>query len=1687
MISARMLRATRRALILCACLAATALRAEETQSALPGATIEGHVGTDAPRSQWLRGEDGQAGDTLAVRKVKAKDVKTIKLQNVVPPIRFGSGEAEIPEDYIARLRQILERMKGRANVRLHFVGHADSQALHGELKRIYGDNLALSRERAGTVAEHFQKGLSLPPESISYEGMGESRPLASNANERGRAQNRRVEVEVWYDEVSDKLVDKEVVVAGEMNRIKVCRVETMCKLRYKEGHAKRARIKNLVAPLRIDEETTGIPAEFHQKIRQALSDLSGKQHVVVKFIGFTDDAPLAAREQRIYGNHVGLSKARARRAALAVQDALRLPTAAIAVDGKGAAYPITSNDSDRGRALNRRVEVEFWYDDALQELSDEPQLCPEAPGAETVTRVYVPPTGGLRPVLFETGKPVIEPGYVERLRNAMADVREKANVRLRFIGYTGNERLDRRTAMVYGDDIGLSAARARRAMEAIKKELGLKDSQVEFEGRGYVQSADVVSTGFVEAGGSRVEVEVVYDELAVLDDQDGLEITRLTRAVEPKDPLALNTMRITVDGKPIDDPGKSVADIQRCIDVALQQTHVQFKFDNLLLKPRLNVTAWPNTIGYRDDPDSDLTEDLVRFRAYTNYPSVIAKSEVRIFDAAQSTRDAPLAIVDIVKNGETEWQADFTDVPAPARELKYVLRVYDSAGRFDETTPLPLWVVDSITTAADTDVERELLVGYGENRLGVDNIPKRGGTIRVFGDSIPPEHTVWVAGRAVPVSPDGAFVSEEILPAGLHTVEVAVLDRSGNGELYLRDLELRKSDWFYVGIADATVAQDKTSGPARLVTQDETHYDSALSVDGRLAFYTNGKFGNGWGLTASADTLEGPAEDLFSNFLDKSPGALFRRIDPDYYYPTYGDDGTVEEGAPTLGKFYLKLKKDLSYGLWGNFKIGYTDNDLAHVDRGLYGANLHYQTLSTTSFGEQRFMFDSFAAEPGTIAGRDEFLGTGGSLYYLRHQDILTGSERVRIEVRDKDSGIVIGVKNLTPVLDYTVDSIQGRILLTQPLAAVATDDLLVVSSSAAGNLAYLVVRYEYTPGFTDLGAIAVGGRTHLWLNDYIKLGVTADNNEQLDQSNTLQAADITLRKSADSWIKIASARSEGPGQTALTSNDGGFDFNANAQPAGANLSAAANRIDASLAFGDVIAGVPGRMTLYSQTLDAGYSAPGMIALTDTEQVGGTVRTPLTDRLSLNTKVDKTAREQGLNTSAAEVDVGYQWTDRWLLSTGVREDSREDTSAVVPLTQVQGDRTDAVVRATYDSKTRWLAYGYVQDTLALSGNREQNNRVGAGGAYRFTDRFKANGEISDGDIGSAGRIGTEYLYSDRTNLYMSYILGSESADDGLRSRKGNFVSGVKTRYSDSVSVYLEEKYTHGDVPTGLMHSTGVDLAPNDRWNFGTHFDTGTLRDPYTNAAIERQGAGLLVGYGFDTVKLSSAVEYRRDNTENADLSFSERESWLFKNALKYQISPTWRFIGKLNHAVSTSSLGAQYDGHYTEAVAGYGYRPIFNDRLNTLFKYTYFENLPSADQLSGTSTAGGFIQKSHIVSLDATYDLTRDWTLGSKYAYRLGQVSLDRENPEFFDSRAQLFVVRTDWQFVRKWDAMVEARLLDLPDAGDQRSGFLTGVYRRLGDHIKLGVGYNFTDFSDDLTNLGYTSHGVFINAIGKM
>ncbi len=1659
--------------------------------------VERHLSLDAPFMQWVQNPDRvdvEFSDTIEMREGLTDGLETIKLTGLVAPIYFESGVAKIPEATVESLGKILASMRDRMNLRLHLVGHADSQRLSPRLAEIYVDNMGLSRERAGEVAEYMQTALALPAEGVSYSWQGDTQPAASNDNAAGRALNRRVEVEVWYDEVRQKATLEEVLVEHEVQTVKVCRMETVCKLRYVEGHAKRARVQNLVAPLNFAAEGIEVSERFIDQVRESLDNLADKDNVVVRFIGYTDDTPLAGRVERIYGDHVGLSKARARRTALAVQDALDLPTDILESDGRGAEKPIASNATAQGRAVNRRVEVEFWYDDPLQELPDEPQLCPGDAGAEMVTRVYDPPWGKIDVIDFANGRPVVNDNHLGQFRRGLDDVAGKTNPRLRFVGFTRNERLERRTAAVYGDDIGLSASRARRTMDQVAGTMGLAPTETEFEGRGYVHSDDVVNAGFIQGETSHVAVQVVYDELAILDDYEGVDITRMTRELEPQNPLGLNLMRITVDGEPVDDPNRSSSDIQRCTDVALAGAEIRFGYDNLRSSPRLSVTAQPSKIDVAQDDSGALRASPVRFRMYTNYSHFIERAEIRVFRTGQSLESMPLETIELDEEGNAAWLPRHYDFRAPGDELAYVLRVYGGNGNFDETKPQPLWVVygDSLP---ETDDEGEapdptLLAAYGENTLGLHNIGLSSGTISVRGDNVPAGHEVWVAGRPVPVDDRGSFVAEEILPQGAHTVEVAVLDTEGAGELYLRDLEFEDNDWFYVGMADVTVSANEASGPIDLLQGENAPYDRDSNVDGRLAFFVDGKFGNHWRLTASADTREGPIDEIFSNFLNKSLDALFRRLDDDQYYPTFGDDSAVREMAPTMGKFFVRASQDDNFGQWGNFKIAYMNNELARVDRGLYGANVHYESEAATGFGDKRFAIDAFAAEPGTVGTYEEFRGTGGSLYFLQRQDLLQGSERVRIEVRDKASGIVTGVINLTPGIDYDIDYLQGRILLTEPLASTTDDNLLVRSGALSGDESWLVVRYEYTPGFEDIDAVAFGGQAHVWIADFAKIGVTSNVNEQNGADSSLQAADLTLKFAPDSWLKLQQGRSEGLVSLPVRSADGGFEFASMDPSAFENTEAEASRADLSFRLRDFIGVFDTRLTLYTQDVEAGYSAPGMAALTDTKNYGGTLSVPVGDRFSFGAKLDRREQELGLDTEAQEFNVGYRIGERWDVSLGYRKDERTDNSVLVPLTQNEGERTDAVVQVGYDSKSDWNLYGFVQDTLSVTGSRRENARAGVGGSYQVTEKLQVDAEVSNGDLGAGGRLGSNYLYSDRTSLYLGYTLENERTDFGMHSAQGsegNLVAGLKTRLADSASVFLEERYRHGDNSYGLTHSAGISFAPNERWTMGFNTDIGTLQDVNTGAETDRTAAGVQVSLHSGGWQLTSGIEFRSDDVEQLDLSRSERTTWLYRNSLKFQLSASSRLFGKLNHAASESTMGAFFDGGYTEAVFGYALRPISNDRLNAMAKYTYFYNVPTTGQVGAQTGSAQFIQKSQIAAVDVTYDVTPRLTLGGKYAYRLGQVSLDREDPTFFDNNASLYVLRGDYRFRDDWEILVEARLLDMPDLDESKAGALAAVSRYFGDHVKLGLGYNFTDFSDDLTDLSFDNQGLFLNLTGSL
>ena len=194
---------------------------------------------------------------------------------------------------------------------------------------------------------------------------------------------------------------------------------------------------------------------------------------------------------------------------------------------------------------------------------------------------------------------------------------------------------------------------------------------------------------------------------------------------------------------------------------------------------------------------------------------------------------------------------------------------------------------------------------------------------------------VNVMGIPVPVTANGDFAIRQILSPGPHQVTVALLDEHGAVSEFSRSAVIPDHDFFYVALADLTVGSNNSHGAAPLVRPDKSdEYDKKYYVNGRLAFYLKGKVKGDYLITASADTREQPFRHLFTNFDSKDPRYLLRNLDPNKYYPVYGDDSTLVDDAPTRGKFYVRIERGDSSIIWGNFKTSINGTEFVRYERG---------------------------------------------------------------------------------------------------------------------------------------------------------------------------------------------------------------------------------------------------------------------------------------------------------------------------------------------------------------------------------------------------------------------------------------------------------------------------------------------------------------------------------------------------------------------------------------------------------------------------------------------------------------------------------------------------------------------------------------------------------------------------------
>jgi len=103
-------------------------------------------------------------------------------------VTFGVDSAAIRPGFYRTLDDVSATLNRYPQSYLDVVGHTDSTGSEAY-------NQALSERRAGSVSNYF-RSRGVEPARIASYGMGETQPVASNADSYGRQQNRRVELRI---------------------------------------------------------------------------------------------------------------------------------------------------------------------------------------------------------------------------------------------------------------------------------------------------------------------------------------------------------------------------------------------------------------------------------------------------------------------------------------------------------------------------------------------------------------------------------------------------------------------------------------------------------------------------------------------------------------------------------------------------------------------------------------------------------------------------------------------------------------------------------------------------------------------------------------------------------------------------------------------------------------------------------------------------------------------------------------------------------------------------------------------------------------------------------------------------------------------------------------------------------------------------------------------------------------------------------------------------------------------------------------------------------------------------------------------------------------------------------------------------------------------------------------------------
>ncbi|MBC7608172.1 MAG: porin family protein [Polaromonas sp.] len=901
---------------------------------------------------------------------------------------------------------------------------------------------------------------------------------------------------------------------------------------------------------------------------------------------------------------------------------------------------------------------------------------------------------------------------------------------------------------------------------------------------------------------------------------------------------------------------------------------------------------------------------------------------------------------------------------------------------------------------------------------------------------------------------------------------------------YVPDLR----DFIAVGLIEGRLRSDKFD-PRKIVPVHENDgFDNELkgftkdfnggksSFGARAAVYLKGKVKGDYLLTLAYDSDKNTRSNLFAD------------VDPNAFYPVYGDSSVRGVDAQSTGKLYVRIDNKFSYLLLGDYTTADSNpaRTLSQYSRSLPGVRGHYE--------EGRVTANAFVAQQSFRQVTDEFPARGVSgPYSVSNPNGISGSEKIEILTRDRYRPTnIIKVTPVSRNLDYEFEPFSGQILFRSPIPSF--DDQL--------NPVSIRVVYEVEQGGDKY--FVYGGDVRLKITEGLSVGIAAARDENPAAIYEVTGANLTLKLSKNTELIAEVAR------TSSVVNNAASGFNTNVSSAFAGksgeLQGNAARVEIRHAdddlrykayslrssddFNNASSGVTGGKTELGAS--GSYRANEKLSFTgellssknrligsENEQGAIGVDLKVSDRLTIGGGVRRVQQNSislaqttaanctnnlagtsttpgaiaGYNTGYGISPVGNQSIDP---ATGlpVLCDLSVNANPGVPSSL---ERTSLFVRASYKATDSVTLDGELQNVTGT----DPTSLYRLGARWAVTSKLNVSAETQR-EFNSSGtglyRLGADWSVADKTRLYTRYERATQYSGAyglGVGPVSDAFTLGIDTQYMEDGSLYSE--YRLRDSASGKEVQRALGLRNGWRVAEGLRLTTSVERLASTGGDATSIGTGL--EYTASQIwKASGRVEWREDNNNT---------NWLFTAGVARKLDRDWTLLAREYASLIKPRTALGTDKVQSRFQVGFAYRPVDNNKFDALGLYERKNNrdlTPGAEIDSNTD----------IISFRGNYHPSRVWWLSGRYAYKnVSELLLGTVNDSY---RAQLLGGRVTYDVTNRWSLGGIVSVLQ-GSGGDRQYAYGLEVGYILMDNLYATLGYNWRGFSSSGTASGLTGN----------